>query len=586
MGNRNDQTASEASAIWYGGLFSNVAMFLRFFVVFFVLVPIILILIVVPIAGFIDAPETKELYPMMKVIGSRWVVDIQNQLPPAISSKFLATLCLWGFLIFGLVVQVLPFFLAYLFFNRRAKQASKKEHIRGTKFVSAKAIRKEIRRRRIKVSLPFGSIVLPQELENRHIFTIGLPGTGKSQMLRKVIKKIRTRKDRCVIFDSKGEFFAEFYDPKKDLLFNPLDKRSLGWNIFNEIRSYPDIEALSASLIPPANSLSEPFWIDAARDVFSSILKYLYQNDQRTNADLWRMLTAGGAQLFEKFKSTKGGEVAARYLAQDKTSSRQADGVLATMMQYTKVFEFMSDNDGDFSISKWLSTSKRGSIFITNYEDIENTLRPILSLFIDLLARRLLVMPDDLKRRIFFLLDEFGSLQRLPSIVNLLTRGRSKGAAVFLGIQDNGQIERIYDGHTLETIENSCGSRVTFALNGKTAEREARLNIGEVETSMFLRSFSTSGSSNFNQRREKEPAYLPSEIAGLPDLTAIVKLRGYDFTISKWKWEASAQRHKRFMIKDGLTLESVNSDLFDLQEETEEKDEIFEVEVPWSIGFD
>jgi len=100
------------------------------------------------------------------------------------------------------------------------------------------------------------------------------------------------------------------------------------------------------------------------------------------------------------------------------------------------------------------------------------------------------------------------------------------------------------------------------------------MNIGEVETSMFLRSFSTSGGSNFNQKREKELAYLPSQIADLPDLTAIVKLRGYDFTVSQWQWEASKQRHERFLIKDGLALESLDTDLSNPKEEIEEDFEI------------
>jgi type IV secretory pathway TraG/TraD family ATPase VirD4 len=64
--------------------------------------------------------------------------------------------------------------------------------------------------------------------------------------------------------------------------------------------------------------------------------------------------------------------------------------------------------------------------------------------------------------------------------VNLLTRGRSKGAAVFLGVQDDGQIQRIYSKELLRTIENSCGNCVTFAITGETANREAR-HIGETE---------------------------------------------------------------------------------------------------------
>ncbi len=47
-----------------------------------------------------------------------------------------------------------------------------------------------------------------------------------------------------IVYDNKGEYFAEFFDPEKDMLFNPLDQRSLGWNLFNELCSYPDLTGL------------------------------------------------------------------------------------------------------------------------------------------------------------------------------------------------------------------------------------------------------------------------------------------------------------------------------------------------------
>ena len=49
-------------------------------------------------------------------------------------------------------------------------------------------------------------------------------------------------------------------------------------------------------------------------------------------------------------------------------------------------------------------------IFITNYADVKDTLKPILSLFIDLMGRKLLSMADSTQRRVFFLVDEFGTL--------------------------------------------------------------------------------------------------------------------------------------------------------------------------------
>jgi type IV secretory pathway TraG/TraD family ATPase VirD4 len=192
-------------------------------------------------------------------------------------------------------------------------------------------------------------------------------------------------------------------------------------------------------------------------------------------------------------------------------------------------------------------------------------LRPILSLFIDLISRKLLSMPDDLNRRIFVLLDEFGSLQRLSSIVNLLTEGRSKGACCFLGVQDDGQIEKIYSQQTRKTIDNACANRLTFALTGETAEKEAKYNIGEVEFTRFRRSYSMGPTDlrdgiGLSEEHKRDLMLLPSDIANFKDLSAIVRLRNYDFTISNWEWEEAKQAIDRFILRDDLLLENIVKD--------------------------
>ena len=72
------------------------------------------------------------------------------------------------------------------------------------------------------------------------------------------------------------------------------------------------------------------------------------------------------------------------------------------MMQYTSAFEYMSQGESGFSITDWLSDDKPGFIFVTNQSDVKDTLKPILSLFIDFLGKKLLSLPDDLQRRVFF----------------------------------------------------------------------------------------------------------------------------------------------------------------------------------------
>ncbi len=68
----------------------------------------------------------------------------------------------------------------------------------------------------------------------------------------------------------------------------------------------------------------------------------------------------------------------------------------------------------------------------------------MLSLFIDFMGRKLLSLDDDENRSIYFILDEFGTLQKMPTIVDILTQARSKGGRVFLGTQDFSKIDEIY----------------------------------------------------------------------------------------------------------------------------------------------
>lgn len=449
-----------------------------------------------------------------------------------------------------------------LFFRRRARAQASQSYIRGARLIEADEFAKQVKKRRQATAIPLGSIRLPVKLENRTTMIIGKPGVGKSQCFRRIVQEIISKKGQGIVYDHKGEYLTEFFDPESDLIFNPLDSRSLGWNVFNDLQTYMDVDAQAASLIPPAIATNnDPFWNDAARGVYSGCLHYLYQNNLRNNEQLWKMLTAEPNDMADKLSRTRGGEAGYRYITQNAENSRQAESVLSVMMQYTKAFDYMAATEGEFSISRWLKGGS-GIIYITNYEDIEETLRPILSLFIDLVGRKLLSMSDDLDRRIYLLLDEFGSLQRMSSIIKMLTKGRSKGTAAFIGIQDDGQMERTYGRQLLRTLDNAPGNRITFALSGETAERESKYNIGETEYMEVERSQSMGPNDmrdgvNMRRHKKKEPLFLPSDIANLPDLTGIVKLRGYDFVMSEWTYQRPRQIHKPFVLRDDLILSNI-----------------------------
>ena len=49
---------------------------------------------------------------------------------------------------------------------------------------------------------------------------------------------------------------------------------------------------------------------------------------------------------------------------------------------------------------------------------------------------------------------------------------------------------------------------------------------------------------------------LPSQISNLADLQALVRLKNYDFVISKWDWEPAKQIHEPFILRKDLLLEN------------------------------
>jgi type IV secretory pathway TraG/TraD family ATPase VirD4 len=237
--------------------------------------------------------------------------------------------------------------------------------------------------------------------------------------------------------------------------------------------------------------------------------------------------------------------------------------------------------DSDFSITRWIHEGQ-GNIYISSNSMIEHTLRPILSLFVDLLERSLLAMPDDYNRRLFFLLDEFGTLQRLTTIKNLLTLSRSKGGSVWIGIQDIGQIEKIYSRELRQAIINACGTNAIFSVaDPDTAEFLAR-KIGKTKISYVDELLSMGVEDNrdgisLTRRERAEDLIMPADIMNMPDLTLLLKLPGYHLTKTKISYRGYKIRNEMFTLREGLSIEEIAETEAEIREKEEmQRREIFQ----------
>lgn len=443
-----------------------------------------------------------------------------------------------------------------------------REYIGGKKFIDPSDLNREnfksgftnfLWRFDQSKALPVGMVRLPPKEEPKQTFAVGKPGSGKTNLMNYILQKIIQRKQKGIVHDYKGDYVEKFYDETRDKIFNPLDARTVNWCLFNDCFTVIDIEAFAWALIPNAMT-GEPFWNNAARDIFTGVLYYCYYNNKRTNKAIWDTLNLPNSVLYALLRPTSGAEQGAKHL--EDPEGRTALNIMSNLMTFVKSFQFMQHMDGDFSITSWLTDSKNNSlIFITNYANLENTLKPIISLFIQTVGKVLLSQRDDINRRVYFFLDEFGQLPNMMAIQNLMTASRSKGGSVFIGIQDIGQIDKIYKKESRTTILNSASNRIIFNCKDVDTAEFFSKDLGDTEYYETDVSNSLGGDKgdrvNINKRKVKERLISKEEIQSLPDLSAFVSIGHHDIAFSKWKYLKLKNKAPAFVQRRELDLSSV-----------------------------
>ena len=83
-----------------------------------------------------------------------------------------------------------------------------------------------------------------------------------------------------------GSYTRAFFDPARDVLLNPLDARAPRWSPFFEARNPRDFDTMAAALVPQQKDTVDPFWVTAARQLFSNGAGVLWRKGVTENSVL------------------------------------------------------------------------------------------------------------------------------------------------------------------------------------------------------------------------------------------------------------------------------------------------------------
>lgn len=359
-----------------------------------------------------------------------------------------------------------------------------------------------------------------REEESSHFLLMGDTGTGKSSLIRQLLAQIADRGEAAIVYDPALEFTPQFYEPDRgDQILNPLDQRMPYWSPGDEVQHKAEALAFAKSLFPD-DRRDNRFFIEAPRRVFARLLSF-----RPTAAEIAQWLQKP-ADIDRRLAGT---ELASMI---DASAPSQRAGVLASLSMVGEAFQLIPDRaetKGVWSAYEW-AQHRQGWLFLTSTPQTLDRLRPLISVWFDLLLMRLLAGGPP----VWIFLDELPTLNKLPKLPEALAVARKPNVRLVIGLQGRAQLEARYDREAEAMLSQPATKAFLRTSEPRAAEWISKA-LGEIELERLKESVNQHKmfvgyrrkSHNFSLDRQVKPLVLPSEIMGLKNLTGYVKSEGY-----------------------------------------------------------
>ncbi|SBT17711.1 Coupling protein TraD [Marinomonas gallaica] len=397
--------------------------------------------------------------------------------------------------------------------------------IRGAKLLSYEQMIKQLKSLgKPKIPLLIGQYFIPSKLESRSLALIGEPGTGKTQIILRLILSYFKRGEVLFCVDVGGDIYRKV-GSSKDLIIAPTFEKSEQWSPFSEIHNLPDCKALASMMIDKGKGESAA-WDQKAIDYTSDLLEHCLRRQLITNRDLiYFVRLATRKELEEVFEGTS-----SMRLFEDG-SEKMLSNIQAIVSQKLSFLDLFDPDVGKdvFSFKQWARTRDQ-NLWLINDESSQEITLPLRRVGISLVIRESLDLGENRSRRINVVLDELPANGRIATLQNAMAQGRKYGLNFQLGFQSLALMYSTYSKDETHAILGSAGHTVVLRTpDAETAEYYSR-TIGDSITEREQVSVSKPNNGTTKQRvRDTQRAVMPTEIQSLKDLNGFIKFSGIEW---------------------------------------------------------
>jgi type IV secretory pathway TraG/TraD family ATPase VirD4 len=362
-------------------------------------------------------------------------------------------------------------------------------HLRGRKLQDVEAVRANLPETNNAFRL--GSVLLPYRSAYGHLAFVGATGSGKTILQRLLMQSVLPKvsgglQQRALIYDAKQDMISLLAGMRVGApvyLLNPLDDRSVAWDIAADITSPAAALQAASLLIPKAASDANPFFSNAARHLLHGVLTALIASAPHNWTLRHVILILRDASLLERVLSAT---AFTRHLLQYFENVATFQNILSTVLTRLAPYEIIAamwdQATVRLSLRQWLDSES--ILVLGNDEENRAAIDTINQLLFKRLSEFILAQPElepASTRTTWFLLDEVRQAGKLDGLSALMTKGRSKGAAVLLGFQDINGLRDLYGKDVADELVGQCNTKAILRLNSPETAHWASQVVGASE---------------------------------------------------------------------------------------------------------